>query len=93
MQITPIGPKFGAEIRGVTLKQVAADEGTYKDVRAAFEQHSVLVFRDQETDDEAQLAFTRKFGAGVTLHFDQALGSSEANTFDALLRAEYRWGW
>lgn len=38
-------------------------------------------------------AFTRKFGAGVTLHFDQALGRSEASTFDALLRAEYRWGW
>ena len=37
--------------------------------------------------------FTRKFGVGVTLHFDQALTRSEANTFDALLRAEYRWGW
>jgi hypothetical protein len=38
-------------------------------------------------------AFTRKFGAGVTLRFDQALGQSSASTFDALLRAEYRWGW
>jgi len=38
-------------------------------------------------------AFTRKLGAGVTLHFDNALGRSNASTFDALLRAEYRWGW
>ena len=38
-------------------------------------------------------AFTRKFGAGVTLHFDNALAQSSASTFDALLRAEYRWGW
>lgn len=38
-------------------------------------------------------AFTRKFGAGVTLRFDNALTSSKASTFDALLRAEYRWGW
>jgi len=38
-------------------------------------------------------AFTRKFGAGVTLHFDDAIGQPNARTFDALLRAEYRWGW
>ena len=38
-------------------------------------------------------AFTRKFGAGVTLRFDEALARSSASTFDALLRAEYRWGW
>jgi hypothetical protein len=38
-------------------------------------------------------AFTRKFGAGVTLRFDEALGRANTSTFDALLRAEYRWGW
>src|SRR4029079_5536057 len=62
MQVSPLTSGFGAEIRGVTLAQVAADDAIYKQVRAAFEQHSVLVFRDQETDNDAQLAFTRKFG-------------------------------
>ena len=38
-------------------------------------------------------AFTRSFGAGVTLRFDEALTRAQAATFDALLRAEYRWGW
>jgi hypothetical protein len=38
-------------------------------------------------------AFTRKLGVGVTLRFDQALAGQDATTFDALLRAEYRWGW
>jgi len=38
-------------------------------------------------------AFTRKFGVGLTLRFDEALGRSQASNFDALLRAEYRWGW
>ena len=38
-------------------------------------------------------AFTRKFGAGVTLRYDDALGRANTSTFDALLRAEYRWGW
>jgi alpha-ketoglutarate-dependent 2,4-dichlorophenoxyacetate dioxygenase len=67
MQITPVGPGFGAEVRGVTLKDVAADDAIYQQVRAVFEEHSVLVFRDQETDDDAQLAFTRKFGEPETV--------------------------
>jgi len=62
MQITPLGPGFGAELRGVTLADVAASDDAYNEVRAAFEQHSVLVFRDQDTDNDAQLAFTRRFG-------------------------------
>jgi len=37
--------------------------------------------------------FSRNWGAGVTLRFDDALTRSSASTFDALLRAEYRWGW
>ena len=36
---------------------------------------------------------SRKFGVGVTLRFDDALTRSSSRTFDALLRAEYRWGW
>jgi alpha-ketoglutarate-dependent 2,4-dichlorophenoxyacetate dioxygenase len=62
MQIAPLGPGFGAEIRGVSLTQVAADAALYKDVRAAFEASSVVVFRDQDIDNDAQLAFTRRFG-------------------------------
>jgi alpha-ketoglutarate-dependent 2,4-dichlorophenoxyacetate dioxygenase len=62
MQITPLGPGFGAELRGVTLADIAASDDAYKEVRAAFEEHSVLVFRDQDTDNDAQLAFTRRFG-------------------------------
>lgn len=38
-------------------------------------------------------AFFRNFGLGVSLHFDDALTHADASTFDALLRAEYRWGW
>jgi len=37
--------------------------------------------------------FSRQLGLGVTLRFDQALSSQETSSFDALLRAEYRWGW
>src|SRR6185437_14505188 len=62
MDIVPIGPGFAAELRGVTLADVAANDNIYAEVRAAFEDHSVLLFRGQDVTDEAQLAFSRRFG-------------------------------
>jgi alpha-ketoglutarate-dependent 2,4-dichlorophenoxyacetate dioxygenase len=62
MDIVPLGPGFAAELRGVTLADIAADDAAYAPARAAFEQHSVLVFRDQQVTDEGQLAFSRRFG-------------------------------
>jgi alpha-ketoglutarate-dependent 2,4-dichlorophenoxyacetate dioxygenase len=62
MQIIPLGPGFAAELRGVTLAEVAADDAAYHETRAAFEEHSVIVLRDQDVTDEAQLAFSRRFG-------------------------------
>jgi alpha-ketoglutarate-dependent 2,4-dichlorophenoxyacetate dioxygenase len=62
MDIIPLGPEFAAELRGITLADVAADDGAYQAVRAAFEQHSVIVMRGQDVTDEGQLAFSRRFG-------------------------------
>jgi len=62
MEIVPLGPGFAAELRGVTIHDVAASDAAYAAVRAAFEEHSVLVLRDQDVTDEAQLAFSRRFG-------------------------------
>jgi len=62
MDIVPLGPGFAAEIRGVTVADVANDDATYAAVRAAFEEHSVLLFRNQEVTGEGQLAFSRRFG-------------------------------
>src|SRR3954454_12142163 len=76
MDVVPLGPGFGAELRGITLAEVAADDAGYAAVRAAFEQHSVLVFRDQEVTDELQLAFSRRFGPPeVTKDGSQGTGS------------------
>jgi hypothetical protein len=54
-----------------------------------FERHDVALGVGVGLD----YAFTRKLGAGVTLRYDDALGRANTSTFDALLRAEYRWGW
>ena len=62
MDIIPLGKGFGAELRGVTLADVAADDAAYKHVRAAFEEYSVLLFRDQDVTDETQIAYSRRFG-------------------------------
>jgi alpha-ketoglutarate-dependent 2,4-dichlorophenoxyacetate dioxygenase len=62
MEVVPLGPGFAAELRGVTLVEIAADDAAYRVTRAALEEHSVLVFRGQDVTDEAQLAFSRCFG-------------------------------
>jgi len=76
MDIVPLGPGFAAELRGVTLEDVASDDAAYAAARAAFEEHSVLVLRDQQVTDEIQLAFSRRFGLPeVTKAGSQGTGS------------------
>jgi alpha-ketoglutarate-dependent 2,4-dichlorophenoxyacetate dioxygenase len=53
-------PRFGVEVVGVDVTRV--DEATFAEVVAAFEEHSVLLFRGQSLTDEAQVAFSRRFG-------------------------------
>jgi alpha-ketoglutarate-dependent 2,4-dichlorophenoxyacetate dioxygenase len=62
MEIVPLGPGFAAELRGVTVPDIAADDIAYAAARAAFEEYSVLVFRGQDVTNEVQLAFSRRFG-------------------------------
>src|SRR4051794_16484077 len=81
MDILPLGPGFAAELRGITLHDATADDAGYAAVRAAFEDHSVLVFRGQEVTDEGQLAFSRRFGTPEITK----VGSSSAGTYFAVL--------
>jgi alpha-ketoglutarate-dependent 2,4-dichlorophenoxyacetate dioxygenase len=62
MDIVPLGPGFAAELRGVTLADVATDDAAYAATRALLDEHSVLVFRNQDVTDELQIAFSRRFG-------------------------------
>ena len=52
---------LGAEISGVDLSGPLSDE-TIAQIRAAFVEHQVIFFRDQDLSPEAQLAFGRRFG-------------------------------
>jgi alpha-ketoglutarate-dependent 2,4-dichlorophenoxyacetate dioxygenase len=62
MELVPLGPGFGVEVKGVSMLDVATDDQAYKAVRAAFETHSFLVFRDQVIADDVQTAYSRAFG-------------------------------
>jgi alpha-ketoglutarate-dependent 2,4-dichlorophenoxyacetate dioxygenase len=76
MDVIPLGPGFAAELRGVTLGDVASDDAAYSAARSAFEEYSVLVFRAQQVTDEIQLAFSRRFGPPeVTKVGSQGTGS------------------
>jgi alpha-ketoglutarate-dependent 2,4-dichlorophenoxyacetate dioxygenase len=61
MRMTPLHPRFGVEIHDVDLRGVTATEG-YPAIRQAFETHSLLLFRNQQLDDEAHLAVGSLFG-------------------------------
>jgi alpha-ketoglutarate-dependent 2,4-dichlorophenoxyacetate dioxygenase len=63
MQIIPLHDDFGAEIRGVDLLDAVCSDAIHREVRAAFEAHSVLVWRDQDIADDIQATFARGFGA------------------------------
>lgn len=62
MELVPLGPGFGVEVRGVSILDVASDGAAYEAVRAAFEEHSLLLFRDQTVADDVQAAYSRAFG-------------------------------
>ena len=61
LTVTRLGEAFAAEIAGVDIAR-PIDDATWAEIRAAFEEHSVLVFRRTALDDETQIAFSRRFG-------------------------------
>src|SRR5260370_5491321 len=62
MDLIPLSPGFGVEVRGATVADIAKHVELYAEMRAAFEEHSLLVFRNQQITDEIQLAYSRRFG-------------------------------
>ena len=62
LEIAPLTPSIGAEIRGVDLAR-PLDAATVGHLRAALLDWKVLFFRDQDITTEQHLAFARNFGA------------------------------
>jgi alpha-ketoglutarate-dependent 2,4-dichlorophenoxyacetate dioxygenase len=65
-----IGQCFAAEVEGVDMaKPLSGDDVAA--IHAAMDRYAVLVFHDQDVDDEQQLAFTRSLG-----DIEHAIGTS-----------------
>ena len=75
ISVTRLAPALGARVEGVDITRPISD-AVFAEIRAAFEEHSVLVFHDQPFDDETQVAFSRRFGGlEVTLSVNPAAGT------------------
>jgi alpha-ketoglutarate-dependent 2,4-dichlorophenoxyacetate dioxygenase len=60
LETRPLHPLFGVEVVGVDVRRV--DDRAFEAIVDAFEEHSVLLFREQAVGDEEQVAFSRRFG-------------------------------
>lgn len=60
IEVVPLGPGIGAEIRGVDLQRL--DDATFAAIKRAWLAHKVLRLRRQAIDDDALAEFSRRFG-------------------------------
>jgi alpha-ketoglutarate-dependent 2,4-dichlorophenoxyacetate dioxygenase len=56
-----IGPCFAAEVEGIDMRKPLSPEDVAA-IHAGMDEYAVLVFHDQDIDDEQQLAFSRSLG-------------------------------
>jgi len=61
LTVQPLAPALGAQVRDIDLSEPLSGE-TVAAIRAAWLDHLVLVFRNQQLSDAALVAFSRRFG-------------------------------
>ncbi|MCH9672080.1 MAG: TauD/TfdA family dioxygenase [Gammaproteobacteria bacterium] len=61
IEITSVGPQFVARVSGVDLVS-GLDDRVFMQLRRALDEHSILIFSDQQMDDERQMAFSNWWG-------------------------------
>jgi len=82
LRITPLHPVLGGCVEGVDLS-TPLDEATFRAILDAFQERSVLVFHDQRLGDEAQMAFSARFGPlETTIRSISQAGRLHANLVD-----------
>jgi alpha-ketoglutarate-dependent 2,4-dichlorophenoxyacetate dioxygenase len=73
--------RFGATVFGVDLCTVT-ESHLYPEIRAAFEEHSLLLFRDQRLDEESHIRLATLFGP--LENREQVAGNSEPFSISAV---------
>lgn len=85
LTVTPLTPTLGAEIGGVDLSHL--DDDTWHQIEAAWAEHLVLFFRDQDLSPEAHEALGRRIGE---LHVHPAAPCVEGHPSVMIIHADER---
>jgi alpha-ketoglutarate-dependent taurine dioxygenase len=67
LQVRPLNPALGAEVRGVDMSK-PMDPATFKELHDAWMQYLVVVLPEQHVSDEQHVDFTRNFGEPEIFH-------------------------
>ncbi len=60
IQVKPLAGALGAQVSGADLREL--DDATFAEIHAAWLEHAVLFFRDQDLSPEQHKSFGRRFG-------------------------------
>ena len=77
IEIVPLSPALGAEIRGVDVSQPLSEKD-FQQILDAWHQHLVILLRGQQLDEEQQVAFARRFGELSPIHTDHHSATNKA---------------
>ena len=61
LQLRKLHPHYGVEILGVDVAK-PVDDAVFAEIRAALDEHSLLLFRGLDMTDDRQIAFSERFG-------------------------------
>jgi taurine dioxygenase len=90
VEIRPLSPAIGVEIRGVDLAK-PLDDRTFASIRAAWERSCIALFRDQRLVERDQVNFASRFGPlgkAVNDHDPQKGGSHPAVLYVSNVRVD-----
>ncbi len=77
LQVVPLFPALGAEIRGVDASR-PIDGETFAAIEKAWHEHLVIVLRGQTLDEDAQVRFAERFGELSPIHTDHHSATNKA---------------
>ena len=61
LKIEKLGEQLAAEVSGIDLASPVPDDA-FAELKHAFYRHTVLVFHDQDIDEDQHIAFSKRFG-------------------------------
>ena len=77
MEVVPLSPALGAEIRGVDASRPIAD-ADFARILNAWHEHLVILLRGQALDEDQQVAFARRFGELSPIHTSHHSATNKA---------------